>query len=145
MSVVADTVPNLRPVRPPAPARRKLTRFERRASAGLLIGTAALYLWDLGSVGWGNIYYAGAVHGMAQDWTAFLFGSTDAGSVVTVDMPPGSLWAMALSARMFGLSSWSLLVPQALMGVGAVALLCAAVRRVTTSGAGLLAGAALAL
>jgi 4-amino-4-deoxy-L-arabinose transferase-like glycosyltransferase len=145
MSVVADTVPNLRPVRPPAPARRKLTRAERRASAGLLIGTAALYLWDLGSVGWGNVYYAGAVHGMAQDWSAFLFGSTDAGSVVTVDTPPGSLWAMALSARTFGLSSWSLLVPQALMGVGAVALLCAAVRRVATPGAGLLAGAALAL
>ena len=144
MSVVADTVPNLRPVRPERP-RRKLTRSERRASAGLLIGTASLYLWDLGSVGWANIYYAGAVQGMAQDWTAFLFGSTDAGSIVTVDMPPGSLWPMALSARMFGLSTWSLLVPQALMGVGAVALLCAAVRRATATGAGLLAGAALAL
>jgi 4-amino-4-deoxy-L-arabinose transferase-like glycosyltransferase len=145
VSVVADTVPNLRPVRPSRPPRRRLTRTERRSSAGLLVGTAVLYLWDLGSVGWANTYYAGAVQGMAQDWTAFLFGSTDAGNVVTVDMPPGSLWVMALSARTFGLSPWSLLVPQALIGVGAVAVLCAAVRRVAGSGAGLLAGAALAL
>ena len=46
----------------------------------------------------------------------------------------------------FGLSSWSILVPQALAGVAAVALLHATVRRTTGSaGAGLLAGAVLAL
>ncbi len=52
---------------------------------------------------------------------------------------------MALSARIFGFSSWSMLVPQALMGVATVALLYAAVRRVAGPSAGLLAGAALAL
>ncbi|MHA6616795.1 ArnT family glycosyltransferase [Pseudonocardia sp. DLS-67] len=142
MSVVADTVPDLRPVRP---GRRKLTRAERRALAGLLLGTAVLYCWRLSSAGWATSYHAAAVLGMAQDWTAFLFGSTDAGNIVTVEMPPGSLWVMALSARVFGFSPWSVLGPQALMGVAAVALLCAAVRRVAGPGAGLLAGAALAL
>ncbi|GAA5109899.1 glycosyltransferase family 39 protein [Pseudonocardia adelaidensis] len=145
MSVVADTVPNLRPVRPSRPPRRKPSPVERRSWAGLLLLTAGLHLWDLGSVGWADGYRAGAVRGMAQDWTAFLFGSTDAGNLVTVEMPPGSLWVMALSARVFGFSSWSMLVPQALMGVAAVALLGAAVRRVAGPGAGLLAGAALAL
>ena len=42
---------------------------------------------------------------------------------------PASLWVMVLSARIFGFNSWSLLVPQALMGVASVALLHAAVRR----------------
>ena len=37
---------------------------------------------------------------------------------MTVDKPPLALWVQALSARVFGFSSWSMLVPQALMGVG---------------------------
>jgi 4-amino-4-deoxy-L-arabinose transferase-like glycosyltransferase len=142
---VADTVPDLRPVRPKRPARRRLTPVERRTSAGLLIATAALYLWGLPSAGWADPYYASAVRGMAQDWTAFLFGATDPGGIVTVDVPPASLWVMALSARVFGFSPWSVLLPQALLGVGAVALLAAVVRRAGGGGAGLLAGAALAL
>ncbi|WP_406281440.1 glycosyltransferase family 39 protein [Nocardia sp. NBC_00881] len=51
---------------------------------------------------------------------------------------------MGLSVRLLGFGSWSLLLPQALMGVGSVALLSAAVRRWSGPGAGLLAGAALA-
>jgi 4-amino-4-deoxy-L-arabinose transferase-like glycosyltransferase len=145
VSVVADTVPILRPILPPPPVLPRLTRPERHALAGLLLGTTVLYLWNLGSAGWANIYYAGAVHAMSTNWKAFLFGAIDAGNVVTVDMPPASLWVMALSVRVFGLSPWSMLVPQALMAVGAVALLYAAVRRVAGPGAGLLAGAALAL
>ena len=47
--------------------------------------------------------------------------------------------------KLFGANSWSVLVPQALEGVAAVALLYAAVRRVSTHTAGLLAGAALAI
>ena len=48
--------------------------------------------------------------------------------------------------RVFGLSSWSILVPQALMGVASVGLLHATVRRTTGSAvAGLIAGAVLAL
>ena len=38
---------------------------------------------------------------------------------------------MDLSVRIFGLNSWSILVPQALEGVAAVALLYAAVKRVS--------------
>jgi 4-amino-4-deoxy-L-arabinose transferase-like glycosyltransferase len=53
----------------------------------------------------------------SESWKAFFFGSSDAGNSITVDKPPASLWVMALSVRIFGLSSWSILVPQALMGV----------------------------
>lgn len=145
MTVTADTIPIPRLAPSAPPVLRKLTGGERCALAGLLLGTAGLYLWDLGSVGWANIYYAGAVQAMAQDRTAFLFGSTDAGNTVTVDAPPGSLWVMALSARLFGLSTWSMLVPQAVIGVCAVAMLYAAVRRVAGSVGGLAAGAVLAI
>ncbi len=54
---------------------------------------------------------------MTKNWEAFFFGSFDAGNIVTVDKPPAALWVMALSARVIGLSSWSILVPQALMAV----------------------------
>ncbi|HYH32751.1 MAG TPA: glycosyltransferase family 39 protein [Pseudonocardia sp.] len=141
---MTTTVPALDPSPAPPPSGNR-ARAERVALAALLLGTAALYLWDLGSLGWANSYYAGAVQAMTHNWTAFFFGSTDAGNVVTVDKPPASLWVMALSARLFGLSAWSMLVPQALMGVAAVALLHGAVRRVGGPGAGLVAGAALAL
>ena len=52
---------------------------------------------------------------------------------------------MALSGRIFGFSSWSMLVPQALEGVAAVGLLYAAVKRWFGPAAGLAAGAMLAL
>ncbi|MDG3011538.1 glycosyltransferase family 39 protein [Rhodococcus sp. D2-41] len=56
-----------------------------------------------------------------------------------------SLWVMDLSVRLFGLSPWSILVPQALIGVASVALLWATVRRQFGDEAGLLAGLCLAL
>ena len=135
---------------PPRPNHTPTTgthrgRHERLALAALLAGTAVLYLWNLGASGWANSYYAAAVQAMTKNWTAFFFASLDAGNIVTVDKPPASLWVMALSARIFGFSSWSMLVPQALMGVATVALLYAAVRRVAGPGAGLLAGTAMAL
>ncbi|WP_086826972.1 glycosyltransferase family 39 protein [Allokutzneria sp. NRRL B-24872] len=123
-----------------------MTRTQHRvALSALLVGTAFLYLWDLGSSGTANSYYATAVQAASQSWKAWLFGSLDAGNVITVDKPPASLWLMGLSARMFGFSSWSMLVPQALAGVASVALLHAAVKRWSGPGAGLLAGTALAL
>ena len=75
--------------------------------------------------GWANDYYAAAVQAGTQDWKAWLFGSLDAGNAITVDKPPAALWVMALSGRIFGFSAFTMLLPQALMGVGAVAVLYA--------------------
>jgi 4-amino-4-deoxy-L-arabinose transferase-like glycosyltransferase len=120
-------------------------RWERPALVGLLVGTGVLYLWGLGASGWANSFYSAAAQAGSQSWQAFFFGSSDAANSITVDKTPLSLWPMALAVRIFGLSSWSLLVPQALEGVAAVGLLYAAVRRTTGStGAGLLAGLVLA-
>jgi len=111
----------------------------------LLAGTAVLYLWNLTASGWANSYYAAATQAATQSWQALLFGSLDAGNVVTVDKPPAALWVSGLFARVFGFSSWSVLVPQALAGVAAVWLLYAAVKRTSGATAGLLAGTVLAL
>ena len=111
----------------------------------LLVATAVLYLWNLSASGWANAFYSAAAQAGASDWTAMLFGSSDAANAITVDKTPAALWIIDVSVRLFGLNPWSVLVPQALEGVGAVALLYAAVRRVSGPGAGLLAGAVLAL
>ena len=111
---------------------------------GLLIATAGFYLYGLSVNGWANSFYSAAVQAGSQSWKAFFYGSSDAANSITVDKPPASLWIMALSVRVFGLSSWAILVPQALMGVASVGVLYATVRRHFGAGAGLLAGAVLA-
>jgi 4-amino-4-deoxy-L-arabinose transferase-like glycosyltransferase len=87
----------------------------------------------------------GAGPAPARSWKAFFFGSLDAGNLITVDKTPASLWVMELSARAFGLNSWSLLLPQAAEGVATVALLYATVRRWHGPAAGLIAGTVAAL
>ena len=140
-----------RHVRPPRPLTRLwrgsllAPRWERPALLALLLGTALLYLWDLGATGTGNSFYAAAVQAGTQSWKALLFGSLDSSNFITVDKPPAALWVMGLSGRVFGFNAWSMLVPEALMGVGSVALLRLAVRRWAGPGAGLVAGAVLAL
>ncbi|GHH44677.1 glycosyltransferase family 39 protein [Lentzea cavernae] len=120
-------------------------RRERLALAVLLTATGALYLWRLGDSGWANAYYSAAAQAGATSWKAWFFGSSDASNAITVDKTPASLWVMGLSARLFGVNAWSILVPQALMGVGSVWLLHATVRRWFSPAAALISGAVLAL
>jgi 4-amino-4-deoxy-L-arabinose transferase-like glycosyltransferase len=141
--------------RPAAPAPGRLARLVRGRAEdpgwvrpsllGLLAATALLYLWALSASGWANDFYSAAAQAASQSWKAFFFGSSDASNFITVDKPPAALWVMGLSARVFGVSSWSLLAPQALMGVATVGLLYATVRRWFGPAAGLLAGAVMAL
>ncbi|SEG46510.1 4-amino-4-deoxy-L-arabinose transferase [Actinacidiphila yanglinensis] len=119
--------------------------WARPAFLGLLVATLVLYLYDLGASGYANSFYSAAVQAGSQSWKAFFFGSSDAANSITVDKPPAALWPMGLSVRLFGLGSWQILVPEALMGVATVGVLYAAVRRRFGPGAGLMAGAVLAL
>ncbi|MGC5034566.1 ArnT family glycosyltransferase [Streptomyces sp. DT190] len=152
------------PTRPPAPppapgagepgrpslrrlwrGRPEDPRWARPAFLALLLVTTALYLHNLSASGYANSFYSAAVQAGSQSWKAFFFGSLDAANAITVDKPPAALWPMALSVRLFGLSSWAILVPEVLMGVGTVAVVYAAVRRRFGPAAGLIAGAVLAL
>ena len=119
--------------------------WARPALFALLLATGAFYVIGLTSNGWANSFYSAAVQAGSQSWKAFLFGSSDAGNSITVDKPPASLWVMALSVRIFGLSSFSILLPEVLMGVATVGVVHATVKRCSTAAAGLLAGAVLAL
>jgi 4-amino-4-deoxy-L-arabinose transferase-like glycosyltransferase len=167
-STTLDPAPERSPVAPSTPARpdadrrsasrarrdglHRLVRghdhdpaWVRPCLLALLLGTAVLYLWGLGASGWANTYYSAAVQAATKSWKAFFFGSFDASNAVTVDKSPLSLWPMALTARVFGVTSWSILVPQALEGVAAVGVLYLAVRRWFSASSALLAGAVLAL
>src|SRR3954466_100754 len=130
------------------PARRSLPRIRiagaRPELLGLLVVAAILNLWALSENGWANDYYSAAVRSMSGSWHAFLFGSFDSAGVMTVDKPPLALWVQALSVRVFGFHSLSILVPQALMGMATVALVYDLVRRRFGRLAGAVAGLVLA-
>src|SRR3984893_1312673 len=119
--------------------------WARPALLSLLAATAVLYLVGLSRNGWANAFYAAAVQAGTKSWKAFFFGSFDAANFITLYKPPASLWVTEISARIFGLNTWSLLVPQALEGVAAVGVLYAMVRRWFGRDAGLIARAWLAL
>jgi 4-amino-4-deoxy-L-arabinose transferase-like glycosyltransferase len=140
---------------PPGPRPGRVARFfrgkesdapwVRPALLALLAATAVLYLWDLGANGWANSFYSAAVQAGTRSWKAFFFGSSDASNFITVDKPPAFLWPMEISARIFGLHSWSMLAPQALEGVATVGLVYLSVRRWFSARAALLGAAVVAL
>jgi 4-amino-4-deoxy-L-arabinose transferase-like glycosyltransferase len=119
-------------------------RWVRPSAFSLVVASGFLYLWNLTNSGWANEFYAAAIQAGSKDWTAWFFGSLDAGNAITVDKPPAAFWIPGLLGRIFGFSSFTMLLPEALMGVASVALLYAAVKRVSGPAAGLIAGGALA-
>ncbi|MFG2593224.1 ArnT family glycosyltransferase [Streptomyces sp. NPDC048438] len=113
-------------------------RWARPAFLGVLLVVALAYLWNLSASGYANSFYSAAVQAGSQSWKAFFFGSLDSANAITVDKPPATLWPMALSVRIFGLSSWAILAPQVLMAVATAGVLYEAVRRRFSAAAGLI-------
>ncbi len=105
----------------------------------------ALNAWSLSEAGYGNTYYAAAVRSMTMSWKNFFFGAFDPGGFVTVDKAPGFLWVEALSARVFGYSTWSIMLPSAVAGAASAGLLWLIVRRWFGVTAATIAGLVLAL
>jgi len=143
-------VPSARPGRSGRMARVLRARpddpaWARPALLALLVATALLYLVGLSRNGWANEFYAAAAQAGTESWKAFLFGSLDRSNFITVDKPAGFLWPMELSARIFGVSYWSLLVPQALAGIVTVGALYTTVRRWFGPAAAVVAGLVMAL
>ena len=99
------------------------------ARAAIFVSTLVLYTWNLSAVGMSNTFYAAAVKSGTVSWKAFFFGSLDPGNFITVDKPPAALWVEELSGRVFGFSSWSMLLPEALAGVACVMIVYRLVRR----------------
>jgi 4-amino-4-deoxy-L-arabinose transferase-like glycosyltransferase len=149
-SIKPGPVPAPRPGRPGRMARLLRARpddpvWARPALLALLVATGLLYLVGLSRNGWANEFYAAAAQAGTESWKAFLFGSLDRSNFITVDKPAGFLWPMELSARIFGVNHWSLLVPQALAGIATVGVLYTTVRRWFGPASAVIAGVVMAL
>jgi 4-amino-4-deoxy-L-arabinose transferase-like glycosyltransferase len=112
----------------PRTSQRPLDSDPRRLlrHAGLPVAialSAVLNTHRLAQNGYANIFYSAGVSSMLRSLHNFVFVSFDPGGLVTVDKPPLALWLQAVSAKLFGFSPLSLLLPEALAGVLAVALL----------------------
>ncbi len=131
--------------RPPAPGSGRSSRgCEPRWSWPVVAVIAAAagitYGWGAGH-GTIELYYAGAVRTMSTSWHAFAFGGFDSAGTVTLDKLPGSFWIQALVIRAFGLSTWTLVIPQIVAGVLTVIMMFVATRRVAGARAGIVAAA----
>jgi 4-amino-4-deoxy-L-arabinose transferase-like glycosyltransferase len=111
---VSDT-----PLRAPSP--RSLLRHT--GLPFVLALSAVLNTNRLSQNGYANIFYSAGDKSMLRSLHNFFFASFDPGALVTVDKPPLALWVQVLSAKLFGFSPLSLLLPEAIVGVLSVALL----------------------
>ncbi len=115
------------------------------AHVALVALAAVLYLLNLTVSGFANTYYSAAAQAASQSWSAWFFGSLDAGNFITVDKPPLATMLMGLSVRILGLTSFAILLPEALAGVATVAVVYAIVRRGFGPAAATIAGLVTAL
>ncbi len=97
-------------------------KWARVALAGICAAAIVCYAWGIGRMQL-HLYYGPGVHTMSRDWPAWLAGAYDPNLATTFDKLPGPFWPQALSARVFGYSSWAVLLPSLLASVGAILLL----------------------
>ena len=113
--------------------------------AGILVVSAFLNIWNIWNQGFTNTFYAAAVKSTLVNPAAGFFNSFDPAGFVTVDKPPVGLWVQAAFAAVLGFKGWVLVLPQALAGIGSVALIYFIVARPFGKPAGLVAALALAV
>ena len=126
---------------PAVPKPRARPQYTRPALLLIAALAAVLYGWDIGHSQY-HAFYADAVRSMSLSWKAFFYGSFDPSSSITLDKLPGYLWPQALTVRLLGFHTWTLLLPQAVEGVLSVLVLHRAVRRWAGENAALVAAAA---
>jgi 4-amino-4-deoxy-L-arabinose transferase-like glycosyltransferase len=107
--------------------------------------SAVLNVTRLSQNGYANIFYSAGVKSMLRSLHNFVFVSFDPGGLIMVDKPPLGLWVQATSAKLFGFSPLSLLLPEAIAGVLTVALIYYLLERRFGWLAGLAAALALAV
>lgn len=111
----------------------------------VLILSAILNLANLSIESYGNEYYAAGVKSMLMNFKNFFFVSFDPAGFVTIDKPPLGFWIQTISAKIFGFSGWSILLPQALAGVISVAIIYYMVKRSFGYTAGIISAICLAI
>jgi 4-amino-4-deoxy-L-arabinose transferase-like glycosyltransferase len=111
----------------------------------ILILSIILNFANLGIEGYANTYYSAGVKSMMMNFKNFFFVSSDPSGFVTIDKPPIGFWLQTISAKIFGFSGWSVILPQALAGVISVWIIYYLVNRSFGSLAGLVAALCLAV
>jgi len=119
--------------------------LEMIALAAIVALAAALRFANLGALGEANHYYTAAVKSMLLSWHNFFFVAAEPGGSVSVDKPPVGLWLQAVSAYVFGVNGFGVLLPQILAGILSVIVIYHLVRRSFGMAAGLLAALAMAI
>jgi 4-amino-4-deoxy-L-arabinose transferase-like glycosyltransferase len=120
---------------------------ERRWWLALVLVTlvaGVLRLISLGTVP-DNLFYDAAVRSMGLSLHNFLYGAFDPSAATAIDKPPIDLWLQVLTVKLFGWSSVTLKLPEALAGTAAIPLLYDLVRRVAGPLAALCAAISLTL
>jgi 4-amino-4-deoxy-L-arabinose transferase-like glycosyltransferase len=115
------------------------------ALAAVLVLSGLLEFVRLSQNGFANAYYSAAVKSMLRSLHGFFFVVADPNGLITVDKPPLGLWLQALSAKLFGFAPLSLLIPEGVCAVLAVALMYRIVAPRFGSLAGLVSAFALAV
>ncbi|EKQ56841.1 MULTISPECIES: glycosyltransferase family 39 protein [unclassified Clostridium] len=95
----------------------------------ILLLSIVLNFANLGIEGNANTYYSAGVKSMMMNLKNFFFVSSDPSGFVTIDKPPVGFWLQTISAKIFGFSGWSVILPQALAGVISVWLIYYLVKR----------------
>ncbi len=145
MAETSATITQAGPEHPKAQrVQQRFPAWHHLALGGIALISVFMNFFQLGQNGFGS-YYPAAVRSMMDNWHNFFFASYDPGGFVTIDKPPVGFWFEVASAKLFGFSPFSVLVPQALAGVLSVLLLYYLVQRHFGVVAGLLAALALAL
>jgi 4-amino-4-deoxy-L-arabinose transferase-like glycosyltransferase len=116
----------IRPSQRPRVTRERLVEFG--GIAAVLLLATFLDFYRVTRAGLGNNYYAIGVKSMSMNWHNFFFVAFDPGGFISIDKPPLALWLMVLSAKIFGYTSFGLMLPEALCGIISVWLLYSIVR-----------------
>ncbi len=136
------------PVVAPDAARRLpfgRLRPHHAALAAILALSALLGTHRLAQNGYANIFYSASVKSMLKSWHNFFYVSFDPGGLVTIDKPPLGVWVQVASAKLFGFSALSLLLPEAIISTICVAVLYRILSRRLGTAAGLAGALALAV
>lgn len=118
-------------------------RAEHLALVAIVALAAVMNTYALSQNGWANGFYSAGVKSMLRSLHNFVFVSSDPSGLISIDKPPLSLWLQVASAKAFGFTPLSVLLPEAICGVACVIVLYLALARPLGRGSAL--GAALCL
>ncbi|AHI21816.1 glycosyltransferase family 39 protein [Corynebacterium vitaeruminis] len=116
---------------PASAPRGEANRWAHPALAAIIAVAGVVYAIGI-RLGLVHDYYSPAVYSMSKSWKAYLWGSFD-GTSITIDKLPGEMWIQALVVRAFGFNDWSVLMPQVIESLIAIAVVFFTARRWVTA------------